>query len=128
MKIYGSIPEPQRQKIRGYWMQCGEREEFNSRDLLAQCNAEYFDQIGVQKAEKKLLSMRQGESQIFREFLEEWELTPTQEQVTMGKRIISYTQTYSLLEDDGPFTILDHTKSVNSTVCTNPWSPVISKL
>ncbi|KAK0435658.1 hypothetical protein EV421DRAFT_1908529 [Armillaria borealis] len=61
-------------------------------------------------------------------FLEGWELGPTQEQVTVGKRIIPYTQTYSLLEDDGLYTFLDNTKSIDSSVCTSPWGPVISKI
>ncbi|SJL12003.1 uncharacterized protein ARMOST_15419 [Armillaria ostoyae] len=61
-------------------------------------------------------------------FLEGWELGPTQEQVTVGKRIIPYTQTYSLLEDDGPYTFLDNTKSIDSSVRTSPWGPVISKI
>ncbi|KAI1005392.1 hypothetical protein K3495_g2830 [Podosphaera aphanis] len=71
MKIYGSIPEPQRQKIRGYWIRCGDKEKFDSKDFLMEWNKEYFDKIGAQKAKKKLLSMRQEESQIFREFLQE---------------------------------------------------------
>ncbi|KAI0991005.1 hypothetical protein K3495_g17182, partial [Podosphaera aphanis] len=74
MKIYGSIPEPQRQRIRGYWIRCGDKEKFDSNEFLMECNKEYFDKIGAQKAKKKLLSMRQGESQIFREFLQEWEM------------------------------------------------------
>ncbi|KAI0994649.1 hypothetical protein K3495_g13532 [Podosphaera aphanis] len=74
MKIYESIPEPQRQRIRGYWIKCGESEVFNWEQFLEECNKEYFDKIGAQRAERKLLSMRQGESQIFRNFLQEWEL------------------------------------------------------
>ena len=74
MKIYESIPEPQRQRIRGYWIRCGEKETFNWKEMLSVCHNEYFDQVGAQKAERKLLSMRQGESQIFRKFQQEWEL------------------------------------------------------
>lgn len=74
LKIYESIPEPQRQRIRGYWIRCGEDENFNWKEFLEECNVQYFDQIGADKAERKLSKMRQGESQYFRNFLQEWEL------------------------------------------------------
>ncbi|POS81957.1 hypothetical protein EPUL_005578, partial [Erysiphe pulchra] len=74
MKIYESIPEPQRQRIRGYWIKCGEKEKYDWKEMLDVCHSEYFDQVGAQKAESKLLAMRQGESQLFRKFLQEWEL------------------------------------------------------
>ena len=74
MKIYESLPEPQRQRIRGYWVQCGEKYNYNWEEMLSVCHQEYFDKVGAQKAERKLLAMRQGESQIFRMFLQEWEL------------------------------------------------------
>lgn len=38
------------------------------------CHQEDFDKFGAQKVERKLLAMRQGESQIFRVFLQEREL------------------------------------------------------
>ncbi|KAI1002145.1 hypothetical protein K3495_g6057, partial [Podosphaera aphanis] len=74
MKIYESIPEPKRQRIRGYWIKCGEADTYDWKEMLEACNKEYFDKVGAQKAEKKLLAMRQGESQVFRSFLQEWEL------------------------------------------------------
>ena len=74
MKIYQSIPEPQRQRIRGYWIECGRTNTFNHKEMLEECDRKFFDKIGAEKAEKKLQSMRQGEAQIFRSFLQEWEL------------------------------------------------------
>ncbi|POS81656.1 hypothetical protein EPUL_006751, partial [Erysiphe pulchra] len=53
---------------------CGEDEHFNWKEFLEECNVQYFDQIGADKAERKLSKMRQGESQYFRNFLQEWEL------------------------------------------------------
>ncbi|POS86362.1 hypothetical protein EPUL_000567 [Erysiphe pulchra] len=64
MKIYESIPEPQRQGIR----------EYDWKEMLEVYHSEYFDQVGAQKVERKLLAMRQGESQLFRKLLQEWEL------------------------------------------------------
>ncbi|KAI0992021.1 hypothetical protein K3495_g16165, partial [Podosphaera aphanis] len=74
MKIYESIPEPQRQRIRGYWMRIGQANVYDHKELLEECNNKFFDKIGAEKAEKRLHSMRQGEAQIFRKFLQEWEL------------------------------------------------------
>ena len=74
MKIYGSIPEPQRQKIRGYWMKYGRQEVYNYKELLEECNNKFFDKVRAEKAEKRLHAMRQGEAQFFRVFLQEWEL------------------------------------------------------
>ncbi|KAI1000738.1 hypothetical protein K3495_g7454 [Podosphaera aphanis] len=74
MKIYEGILEPQRQRNRGYWIKCGESEVFNWEQFLEECDKGYFDKIGAYRAERKLLSMRQGESQIFRNFLHEWGL------------------------------------------------------
>lgn len=58
MKIYESIPEPQRQSIRGYWIRCGEKEQFDWKEMLSVFHEEYFDKVGAQKAERKLLAMR----------------------------------------------------------------------
>ncbi|KAI0991830.1 hypothetical protein K3495_g16357, partial [Podosphaera aphanis] len=74
MKIYESIPEPQRQRIRGYWIQCGRENVYDHEKLLDECNKRFYDKIGAEKAEKKLHSMKQGESQFFRKFLQDWEL------------------------------------------------------
>ncbi|POS83352.1 hypothetical protein EPUL_005054, partial [Erysiphe pulchra] len=74
MKIYQSIPEPQRQRIRGYWIKCGRNNSFDHKEMLEECNKKYFDKIGAEKADKKLRTMRQGKSQFFRHFLQEWEL------------------------------------------------------
>lgn len=74
MKIYESIPEPQRQRIRGYWIKCGRSQCYKWREFLEECDRTYFNKVGAEKAEQKLYSMKQGESQFFREFLEEWEL------------------------------------------------------
>ncbi|KAI0991236.1 hypothetical protein K3495_g16951, partial [Podosphaera aphanis] len=74
MKIYQSIPEPQRQRIRNHWMKCGAERNYNWKEFLVKCNEAYFDKVGAEKAERKLHSMKQGEAQIFRQFLQEWEL------------------------------------------------------
>ncbi|KAI0991233.1 hypothetical protein K3495_g16954, partial [Podosphaera aphanis] len=65
MKIYQSIPEPQRQRIRNHWMKCGAERNYNWKEFLVQCNEAYFDKVGAEKAERKLHSMKQGEAQIF---------------------------------------------------------------
>lgn len=74
MKIYESIPEPQRQRIRGYWIGCGRNQFYNWKEFLEECDKTYFNRVGAEKAEQKLFSMKQGESQFFRNFLEDWEL------------------------------------------------------
>lgn len=74
MKIYESIPEPQRQRIRGYWIKCGKTQEYSWKAFLNECNKTYYSKVESEKAENKLYSMKQGESQFFRSFLEEWEL------------------------------------------------------
>ncbi|POS82355.1 hypothetical protein EPUL_004572, partial [Erysiphe pulchra] len=68
MKIYQSIPEPQRQRIRGYWIKCGRNNSFDHKEMLEECNKKYFDKIEAEKADKKLRTMRQGESQFFSPF------------------------------------------------------------
>lgn len=74
MKIYESIPEPQRQRIRNYWIQCGRSQCYKWEEFLSECNKVYFDKVAAEKAEAVLYSMKQGEAQIFRQFLQEWEL------------------------------------------------------
>ncbi|KAI0998655.1 hypothetical protein K3495_g9545 [Podosphaera aphanis] len=74
MKIYESIPEPQRQRIRRYWIQCSRENVYDREKLLDKCNKRFFGKIGAETAEKKLHSKKQGESQFFRKFLQDWEL------------------------------------------------------
>ncbi|KHJ35738.1 hypothetical protein EV44_g3616 [Erysiphe necator] len=74
MKIYESIPEPKRQRTRRYWIDCGEKEIYNWKEMLNICQEKFFDRVEAQKAERKLLVMRQSESQIFRKFLHDWKL------------------------------------------------------
>ncbi|KAI0995605.1 hypothetical protein K3495_g12575 [Podosphaera aphanis] len=43
MKICESTPEPKRQRIRGYWIKCGETGIYDWKEMLEACNKEYFD-------------------------------------------------------------------------------------
>ncbi|POS82392.1 hypothetical protein EPUL_005901 [Erysiphe pulchra] len=74
LPLFVTEEAPQRQRIRGYWIKCGRNNSFDHKEMLEECNKKYFDKIGAEKAKKKLRTVRQGESQFFRHFLQEWEL------------------------------------------------------
>lgn len=74
MKIYESIPEDKGQRIRGYWIECRKKEIYNWKEISDVCHEEFFDKVEAQKAERRILAMRQGECQIFVNFLQDWEV------------------------------------------------------
>lgn len=70
LQIYEIIPEPQGQRIRGCWIRFGEQESYNWEEMLETFNKEYFDEIEDPWGERKLSSIRQGESQLFKILLQ----------------------------------------------------------
>ncbi|KAI1000131.1 hypothetical protein K3495_g8064 [Podosphaera aphanis] len=53
MRIYESITEPQRQRIRGDWIKCGRENVYDHEKLLDECNKRFFDKIGAEKSREK---------------------------------------------------------------------------
>ncbi|KHJ31294.1 putative eka-like protein [Erysiphe necator] len=76
MRLDAKLEKWDGKSVRGYWIDCGEKETYNWKEMLEVCYEEFFDRVEAQKAERKLLAMRQVESQIFRKFLQDGELQP----------------------------------------------------
>ncbi|POS84941.1 hypothetical protein EPUL_005598 [Erysiphe pulchra] len=52
IKIYQSIPKPQRQRIRGYRIECERTNALNHKEMLEECNQRFFDKAGAVMAKR----------------------------------------------------------------------------